>query len=288
MRDRLRAGLPVPLDGAREAAALLVLLLCAVLALVPGSHAAFTAQVVNSGNTVTTNPYFTCRAAAVAGGAFAAYPFDEASPTNGTGARDVSGNNRPGTYQTSATHSASSACARDGGGSTTFNGTTNFVSTPNQWPGPMVFSTEVWFRTSTVQGVLVGYSNSLLGLIPTSYDRHTYFTTGGRLTFGVYNNGYVTITSPAGTSYADGSWHHMVSTMSSAGMRLYVDGVLVASNTNSVGESTTGYFRFGNNYTSGWPGAPTSNFFRGELAYGATYASALSASDVAAHYAAGR
>jgi Concanavalin A-like lectin/glucanases superfamily len=279
--------LPAPLQGLQGMTALLVLALCAVLAAVPSSSAAFVARVANTTNTVATNPYFTCKAAVVGNAAYFAHPFDDNPPSNQASARDVSGNNRPGTYQNTATHNTSGVCPRDtSSGSTSFDGTSDFVTTPSLWPAPMVFSEEVWFRTSVAQGVLVGYSNSLLGLIPTNYDRHVYLITGGRLTFGVYNAGYVTITSPAG--YADGVWHHMVSTMSAAGMRLYVDGALVASNTNTAAENSSGYFRFAQNLLTGWPNAPSSTYFKGELAYGAVYASALSASDVAAHYAAGR
>ena len=284
---RGRRQLPAPLHGVWGVTTLLALVLCAVLGTVPGSSAAFTAGVANTTNTLGLNPYFTCRAAEVGDGAYFSHPFDDTPPSNQAAARDVSGNNRPGTYQTAAVHSTSSACTRDGGGSTTFNGTSNYVTMPNAWVNPQTFSTEVWFRTSIAQGVLVGFSSSLLGVLPTNYDRHVYLISGGRLTFGVNNGGYVNITSPAGTSYADGAWHHMVATMGSAGMRLYVDGGLVASGTNTVAQSYTGYWRFAQNFLLGWPNAPASSYFSGQLAYGAGYPTALSAATVQAHYVAG-
>ncbi len=287
MRARLGGGLPTPLRGVPGVAALLVLVLCAVLAGVPGSHAAFTARVVGTTNTVGTNPYFTCQAAMTGDAAYYAYPLDDPSPINGSAARDLSGANRAGAYQTSATHATASSCTRDGGGSTTFNGTSNFVSTPNQLTNPQSFTLETWFRTSTASGALLGMSNSLAGLVPTNYDRVVYLTTNGRLVFGAYPGSYQTITTTNG--YADRSWHHLMATLGANGMFLYVDGVLAASGTNTAAQSYSGYLRIGYNYLSGWPGAVGTNYyFNGQLGYTAYYPTQLPASAAASHAAAGR
>ena len=64
----VRRRFPAPLRGLWGATTLLALALCAVLAAVPGSSAAFTARVVNTTDTVATNPYFTCQAAVRADG----------------------------------------------------------------------------------------------------------------------------------------------------------------------------------------------------------------------------
>lgn len=280
------ARLPASLRGTWGATAVLVLALCAVLATVPSSSAAFTARVVNTTSTVATNRYFTCQAAMVGDAAYYAYPLDDPTPTNGSAARDLSGSNRAGTYQNSAAHSAVSACTRDGGGSTTFDGSSDFVTTPNALNN-QTFTLETWFRTSTSSGALMGFSNSLLALVPTSWDRMVYFTTGGRLTFGVYPSSYQTITSTNG--YADGNWHHMMATLGPAGMFLYVDGVQVASSTNTAAQSYSGYLRIGYNYLSGWPGVVGTNYyFNGQLGHAAYYTSQLSASSAAIHYASGR
>ena len=280
---RTRAVPPHALWGC---AGVLALLLCLVLTTVPGSTAAFTAQLTNTTDTVGTNAYFTCQAAMSADGAYYAYPLDDASPTNGTSARDLSGSNRAGTYQTSATHSSVSACTRDGGGSTTFNGSSNFVSTPNAL-NQQTFTLEVWFRTTTSSGALMGFSNSLLALVPTNWDRMVYFTSGGRLVFGVYPGSYQTVTTTTG--YADGAWHHMMATLGPAGMFLYVDGAPAASSTNTGAQSYSGYLRVGYNYLSGWPGVVGSNYyFNGQLGHAAYYQSQLSASAAASHAAAGR
>ena len=47
----------------------------------------------------------------------------------------------------------------------------------------------------------------------------------GRVTFGVNPGSVKTVRSAA--AYNDGAWHHLVGTLGSTGLRLYVDGVLV-------------------------------------------------------------
>lgn len=283
----VRHRFPAPLRGLWGATTLLVLALCAVLAAVPGSSAAFTARVVNTTDTVATNPYFTCQAAMSADKAYYAYPLDDPTPTNGSSARDLSGSNRTGTYQNTAAHSTASACARDGGGSTTFDGTSDYVSTPTTQTNPQSFTLETWFRTSTSSGALAGFSNSLLTLVPTNWDRMVYFTTGGRLSFGVYTGSYSVITSTSG--YADGSWHHMMATLGASGQFLYVDGVQVATSTTTTAQAYNGNLRFAYTYLSGWPGVVGSNYyFNGQLGHAAYYTSQLTATNAATHYAAGR
>lgn len=80
------------------AVALLGLALCVVLTTVPGSTAAFTAQVTNTGDTVGTNRYFTCQDAVRGDGAYFAHSLDDDPPNNQATARDATLNNRPGTY----------------------------------------------------------------------------------------------------------------------------------------------------------------------------------------------
>lgn len=276
-----------PLRGLWGAVALLGLALCVVLTTVPGSTAAFTAQVTNTGDTVGTNRYFTCQDAVRGDGAYFAHPLDDDPPNNQAPARDATLNNRPGTYRNAAAHSTLGVCPRDtSAGSTTFDGSTDYVTMPDAWTNPQTFTTEVWFRTTSAQGVLVGFSNSLLGLVSLNYDRHVYLASTGQLVFGV-GSGNTTIVSPG--TYTDGSWHQAVATLGSTGMRLYVDGALVASNTAvTAAQSYTGYWRFAAGPLTGWSPASGGSYFRGQLAWGAAYPTTLSASDVAVHYAAGR
>ena len=63
-------------------------------------------------------------------------------------------------------------------------------------------------------GKLVGFGNNQTGSSP-NYDRHIYMMNDGQLTFGVYNNGTVTIQTP--NVYNDGAWHYAVATYSGDG-----------------------------------------------------------------------
>ncbi len=73
----------------------------------------------------------------------------------------------------------------------------------------------------------------------------------GRITFGVYNNGSYTTTSPSALN--DGQWHQAVGTMGPTGLSLYVDGKRVGTNGGtSVGQPYSGYWRVGGD--SPWSG----------------------------------
>lgn len=277
---RFRRRRPRALDGL---IGLLALVSALLAALVPSSSGAFTARVTNSVDTLTSATYFTCTAAAVAGGAFFTYPMDDTVTT--LAARDVSGNNRTGGYLGLPAHSASSPCVRDGGGSTTYNGSSQYFATPSQLNNPQVFTIEIWFRTSVAGGLLAGFNNAQTGLGAT-YDRHLYLTNNGNVVFGVYPNTVVTVVSPL--DYDNGAWHHAAATLSSAGMRLYVDGVLVGSNANTTAQSYTGYWRAAYGNLNSWTSQPSNFYFTGQLGYFSYYQTALSATAIQAHYLAGR
>ena len=83
-----------------------------------------------------------------------------------------------------------------------------------------------------------------------TYDRHVYMDGNGRIWFGVYNGGDFVISSATGLN--DGAWHMAAATLGPAGMHLYVDGVQVATNAQTAGEATTGWWRVGCGNLSGW------------------------------------
>ncbi|WP_418909099.1 PKD domain-containing protein [Glutamicibacter endophyticus] len=149
------------------------------------------------------------------------------------------------------------------------------------------FSTELWFRAGVTQtGRLIGFADAVTGT-SRNYDRVTYLNSFGRLSFGVTERGTRrTITSSA--SYTDNKWHHVVATLGSDGMRLYVDGAQVASRASTTTAlEMEGYWRLGVDRLSGWPSAPTSGF-AGQVDEIAVYPRALSAARIADHYAAGQ
>ena len=57
----------------------------------------------------------------------------------------------------------------------------------------------------------------------------------------------------------------MVATQAGDGMKLYVDGALVASGQSPARSPTTGYWRVGGDNLASWPNQPTSNYFAGSI-----------------------
>lgn len=156
--------------------------------------------------------------------------------------------------------------------------------------GPSSFTLEAWFRTTTGGGKLVGFGDQRTTSSST-YDRHLFLTDGGAVVFGVRSGTAREVVSPA--SYADGRWHHVVATLGAAsptnGMRLYVDGTLVASRLDTTSaQSYSGYWRIGFDNLASWGSAPSNHYFAGDLDEVAIYPTTLTATRVAAHYNARR
>ncbi|NTW40307.1 MAG: PKD domain-containing protein, partial [Cellulomonadaceae bacterium] len=200
--------------------------------------------------------------------------------SSGTTAQDTGVNDLDGTYVTGVTLGTPGAISGTSSTAVTFDGTSGLVSSQSAFVNPTTYSEELWFSTTTTNGgKLIGFGGSATGLSG-SYDRHVYMESSGQLTFGVWTGFTNTITSPV--AYNDGAWHHMVATQSAAGMRLYVDGVLVGTNGQIQAQDYTGYWRVGSDTT--WGPQP---YFAGSIDEVAVYSDALSAQTVADHYALG-
>ena len=216
------------------------------------------------------------------------------SETSGATANDASPNGANGTYESGTTQGVSGPFA--GQTATGFDGSTGLVSSQNQVSGPQTFSVEGWFKTTTDQGgKLIGFGNNQTGA-SSNYDRHIYMMNDGQLVFGVWNNQTVTVETP--NVYNDGAWHYVVATYTSGGtMALYVDGQVIGTNSTGSAQGYSGYWRVGGDNLNGWnldpwgsnsqgTTQPASYYFNGSMADVAAYPVALSASQVAAHYAA--
>ncbi|HEY7280681.1 MAG TPA: LamG domain-containing protein, partial [Actinomycetota bacterium] len=210
-----------------------------------------------------------------------------------TTAADASGAGHTGNIRSGVTLGQSGALS-DGDLAARLSGTsTGLVTSSTSYANPQTFSIEAWFKTSSGYnrgGKIVGFGSSQTGTSG-SYDRHIYMTNSGSLIFGVYENFTATIQSPS--SYNDGNWHQVVATIDPVnGMAMYVDGNLVASHavdgSGNYGwaQAYTGYWRVGTDNLSGWPSQPTNSSFSGSVDDVAIYGSALSAGQVATHYAA--
>jgi PKD repeat protein len=189
------------------------------------------------------------------------------------------------TAQAGVTRGAAGAIAGDTDKASTFSGdTTGYASSSLLQAGPNTFSTETWIKTTTTRGgKIIGFGNLSTGASTTT-DRHVYMTNGGLLTFGIYDSGAnKTVTSTK--AYNDGAWHHVVATLGSAGMSLYVDGSLVAAKVDTVrARSFYGYWRIGGDTLTGWPSVPTSAYFAGTIDEAAVYDKALSSGVITQHY----
>src|SRR5205823_5191570 len=136
-------------------------------------------------------------------------------------------------------------CGTGANGAVRFDGSTGQVWTTQAVANPQSFSVATWFATSTAGGKLIGFGTGTAGALSSSYDRHIYLSSTGQVSFGVYNAGYFAVTSPGG--YADGAWHLATGTFSpSTGVALYVDGVLIGTNTaTAAAQVYTGTWRLG-------------------------------------------
>ena len=194
-----------------------------------------------------------------------------------TSAKDSGPNASPGTYSGSVTHGVTGAISGNPDTATSFDSQA-VVGSNQQFSNPTTYSLETWFKTTTnVGGKLIGFGNQQTGL-SSSYDRHVYMQDDGKLAFGVWTGQTnLAITSSA---YNDGSWHHVVAEQSSDGMKLYVDGILQATNPQTSQQAYDGYWRIGGDVT--WNSS--SPYFAGTLDEAAVYDTALSPAEVQKHY----
>ncbi len=169
---------------------------------------------------------------------------------------------------------------------TGFSGSSSsFGSTSSSVAGPQTFSAEAWFKTtSTAGGKILGFGSSASGN-SSSYDRQIYLSGNGTVTFGVYPGSVQTVSSTSG--FNDGQWHHVVGTLGSAGLTLWLDGKLIGQNPNvTSAQSYSGYWRVGGDNLSGWPNVGSSTYLSGSIADVAVYATQLTRQQVNAHWVA--
>ncbi|GCE76119.1 PKD domain-containing protein [Cellulomonas biazotea] len=218
----------------------------------------------------------------VADGATSLWRFGEPS---GPGVFDWAGFNDL-TAGTGVTRGAAGAINGDTNTASTFDGTANgsaATSTPVQ--GPDSFAVEAWVKTTSNRGgKIIGFGNLQTGTSG-SYDRHVYMDNSGKIIFGVYPGAVRTVVSPA--SYNDGQWHHVVASLGSDGMRLFVDGRRVAQRGDTTfGQAYTGYWRVGGDNLGSWTNQPTSGFLAGSIDDVALYPAPLTQAQVESHYTA--
>lgn len=267
---------------------LIGLSICAIAvgtALPARASSTFTARATNTPDSWSAAKYFSCAGAVQADDPYYFYPLgDQGSNT----AADASGNNRNGSYlpnrTTGTTDTTAGPCGN--GRATTFNGTSGYVSTPNRIANPNNFSMEIRFKTTTSRGgALMGFSDTQTGAANSAWDGVIYLSNYGQLVFGV-NPGrvsYVNTKQPVN----DGAWHLATATISGAGMRLYLDGDLVDSDSAvTTGRNYDGFFRIGGNELQGFPATPSRDFLNATLYNAAVFGSVLTPTQISDHYTA--
>jgi len=200
--------------------------------------------------------------------------------TSGTTAADLTGG-QDLAVNSGVAMGRGGAVTGDTNASFQFNGSSGLAATKTAVTAPTTFSVEAWFQTdSWTGGKIVGFGNAASGLSST-YDRHVYMDTSGRVVFGVDNGsaqGFMT-----SSRYNDGKWHHVVGTLSPAGISMYLDGKLVGSkSTVTSAKPYTGYWRIGGDRS--WSG---NSWFNGRIDEVAVYPTAVTADVVTSHYTLG-
>lgn len=211
------------------------------------------------------------------------------SESSGTTAHDTADSNA-GTWV--GTVALGQTGIGDGETAVLLDGSSGMMETATQLasPGPQSpFTLECWIKTANGYasgGGLFGFADTQTGSTGT-YDRQVWMDNSGKLNFGIFSGGVISIASTA--AYNDGSWHYVVARIaSSSNMSLWVDGIQVASNSNtSAPVGYTGYWRVGSlGGTSGWSPAPASLYLAATMAKVAIYNYALTSTQISNHYAA--
>jgi hypothetical protein len=247
---------------------------------VTASDAAGNTSALSATSTVTVpsspEPY---ASQVIADGAGLYWRFDESTTPY---AADSSNGDNSGLYINAPALRQTPAAVSGASTAVTLNGTDEQIHSDRRQNVPGAFTVETWFKTTTTRGgKLIGFGNNTTRNSG-SYDKHLYMTNTGNVVFGVYTGSTRTLTSLG--SYNNGAWHHVVGTQGPDGMKLYVDGKLLASNTVTTNQQYPGYWHVGADNLSGWPLRPTSSFFAGQLDEAAVYPTALTAAQVAKHH----
>jgi hypothetical protein len=141
------------------------------------------------------------------------------------------------------------------------DGVDDYINTTVQFNNPVAFTLSLWFKTTTVNGgKLIGFGNQQTGQ-SSSYDRTVWMDTAGKIHFGIYNGSVQSIGTS--TAFNDGLWHQLTAQVSSAGMKLFIDGILSASNAGyTTPENYNGYWRIGYDNMTGWPNPPNTFYIK--------------------------
>jgi len=169
----------------------------------------------------------------------------------------------------------------------TTDGSTGWAETTVQYTDPESFTILAWFKTSSATGSIVGFENNQTA--PTSagnYDRMLWIDPSGHLVWAVYNGANDMLTSTS--TYNNGAWHFVAASVGSSGQKLYVDGALAGSSSNTSAQTGySGWWSIGLTgvLNGGWTDTPSSAYFNGSIAQLAVIPSQLTSTQVSNLYA---
>ncbi len=189
-------------------------------------------------------------------------------------AADSSGNGSVGKLTSAPTFGAQGVIAGNAGAK--FGPSSGAVTEQRAVSNPNQFTTSAWFKTTTTRGGrIIGFGTGANGNSG-SYDRMIYMRNDGKLDFGIWSGSARLVTSP--TALNDGQWHQVTGTLGADGLKLYVDGKLVASNAAyTAGSNITGYWKVGGDWT--WNSS--SQYLDGIIDEAAVYSRTMAADEVA-------
>ena len=156
-------------------------------------------------------------------------------PKSGTTAYSLTGSN-------TATLVNGVAYGLQNGGSFIFDGTDDYIQTNlSQNTDNALITWECWYFDDSPGGYV---SNTALisnyGPSGTTPFTSLHVTTAGTVFFGQRNNGGTEAQAVYSGNICDGRWHHVVGTVDSSNISIYIDGALQASNTKVTGVTTSG------------------------------------------------
>ncbi len=168
----------------------------------------------------------------------------------------------------------------------TFDGSTGWAETTTSYSNPETFTELAWFKTTT-PGVISVFSNSENPVVggETANDRILFVDSNGDLEWGVHPGSNVYEIESA--SVVDtGNWVFAAASVGPAGMTMYVNGALVASNAGVTSAEAygPGWWTLGYSNDTGWfdPNPAAGYYFNGSLAQVAIIPSQLTAAQITA------
>ncbi|MFF8607691.1 LamG-like jellyroll fold domain-containing protein [Streptomyces sp. NPDC015346] len=218
--------------------------------------------------------------------------FDEETGTKlssgvAVNAGDATFQDTAGANETSGRVGWSGAFGTSGGNAVRFAGKTSVQIPGTLLGGAPDLTVEMWFRTGTPTGVLLGAQNTALGTTPTAWRPILNIDQTGKLR-GEFSLSGMTGATPITSAQVvtDDEWHHVVLSATGSTQTLYLDGVQVGSLSGARADQRTAYAYLGAGYASpDWIGAANgTRYFAGTIDEPAIYQHALTEQEVSAHY----